>query len=56
MDPADHVRIASITKTFVATAILQLVDQGKLNLDDKLAAYVDESRMAKKSPSASYSA
>ena len=41
MDRADHVRIASITKTFVATAILQLVDQGKLSLDDKLAAYVE---------------
>jgi D-alanyl-D-alanine carboxypeptidase len=41
MDRSDHVRIASITKTFVATAILQLVDQGKLSLDDKLAAYVE---------------
>jgi D-alanyl-D-alanine carboxypeptidase len=41
MDQADHVRIASITKTFVATAILQLVDRGKLSLDDKLAAYVE---------------
>lgn len=41
MDHADHVRIASITKTFVATAILQLVDQGKLSFDDKLAAYVE---------------
>ena len=41
MDRADHVRIASITKSFVATAVLQLVDQGKLNLEDKLAAYVE---------------
>jgi D-alanyl-D-alanine carboxypeptidase len=41
MDHADHVRIASITKTFVATAILQLVDQGKLHLDDKFEAYVE---------------
>jgi D-alanyl-D-alanine carboxypeptidase len=35
----DHVRIASITKTFTATVILQLVDEGKLKLDDKLAQY-----------------
>jgi D-alanyl-D-alanine carboxypeptidase len=41
MDRADAVRIASITKTFVATAILQLIDRGKLALDDKLATYVE---------------
>ena len=41
MDHADHIRIASITKTFVATAILQLVDQVKLSLDDTLAPYVE---------------
>jgi D-alanyl-D-alanine carboxypeptidase len=40
MDRADTVRIASITKTFVATAVLRLVDQGKLSLTDKLAAYI----------------
>lgn len=36
----DKIRIASITKTFVATAVLQLVDAGKLGLDDVLAKYV----------------
>jgi D-alanyl-D-alanine carboxypeptidase len=36
----DHVRIASITKTFAATAILRLVDRGKLSLDDHLSEYV----------------
>jgi D-alanyl-D-alanine carboxypeptidase len=36
----DHVRIASITKTFTATAILQLVDQGRLSLDDHLSEFV----------------
>jgi D-alanyl-D-alanine carboxypeptidase len=35
-----HVRIASITKTFVATATLQLVDQGRLRLTDRLSKYV----------------
>jgi D-alanyl-D-alanine carboxypeptidase len=37
----DHMRIASVTKTFTATAILQLVDQGKLALDDKLSQFID---------------
>ena len=36
----DHVRIASNTKTFAATAILQLVDDGRLSLDDHLSQYV----------------
>jgi D-alanyl-D-alanine carboxypeptidase len=36
----DHVRIASITKSFTATAILQLVDQGRLSLDDHLSMFV----------------
>lgn len=34
-------RIGSVTKTFTVTAILQLADQGKLNLDDPIARYVD---------------
>lgn len=33
-------RIASITKTFTATAILQLRDAGKLKLDDALSDYL----------------
>ena len=32
-------RIASITKTFTATAVLQLVDEGKLETSDKLARW-----------------
>jgi len=32
----DHVRIASITKTFTATVILQLVDEKRLKLSDTL--------------------
>ena len=33
-------RIGSVTKTFTVTAVLQLVDQGKLALDDTISAYV----------------
>ena len=35
-----HMRIGSVTKTFVTTAILQLVDQGQVNLDDPISKYV----------------
>jgi len=38
-DPADHVRIGSNTKTFVVSTILQLVDQGKLSLDDSVDSF-----------------
>jgi CubicO group peptidase (beta-lactamase class C family) len=31
---------ASVSKTFVATAIIQLVEQGKINLDEKLIYYL----------------
>jgi D-alanyl-D-alanine carboxypeptidase len=34
-------RIGSVTKTFTVTAVLQLVDQGKLRLDDPIAEFVD---------------
>lgn len=35
----DKIRIGSITKTFVATVILQLYDEGKLKIDDKLSRF-----------------
>ena len=35
----DKIRIGSITKTFVATVILQLTDEGKTGLDDNLSKY-----------------
>ncbi|MFN8027620.1 MAG: serine hydrolase domain-containing protein [Acidimicrobiia bacterium] len=38
----DHTRIASVSKTFTATAILQLVADGKLKLDDTLSQFVPD--------------
>jgi D-alanyl-D-alanine carboxypeptidase len=35
----DKVRIGSITKTFTATTVLKLVDEGKLSLEEKLSKY-----------------
>ena len=37
--PGQPFRIASITKTFTATAVLQLVDEGKLKPSDKLSRW-----------------
>lgn len=37
--PDDPFRIASITKTFTGTAVLQLVDEGKLSTSDKLSKW-----------------
>ena len=37
----NHFRIGSITKTFVITAVLQLVDKGDISLDDKISKYID---------------
>lgn len=39
-------RIASITKTFTGTAIMQLRDEGLLHLDDPAVAYLPELRAA----------
>ncbi|MEU6671671.1 serine hydrolase domain-containing protein [Streptomyces sp. NPDC046727] len=36
-----YMRIGSETKTFTVTALLQLVDQGKVRLDDTIGRYVD---------------
>ena len=40
MMPDGHIRIASVSKTFVATVLLQLVAEGKATLDDVLERYV----------------
>jgi D-alanyl-D-alanine carboxypeptidase len=47
-DIDDPFRIASITKTFVATAILQLVEEGKLSKSDKLAKWYPDFPNAEK--------
>ena len=36
MRVAERFRVGSITKTFVATVVLQLVGEGKLSLDDSM--------------------
>lgn len=42
MKPEDHFRVGSNTKTFTGTVILQLVDEGKLGLDDPVSKYRPE--------------
>jgi D-alanyl-D-alanine carboxypeptidase len=37
----DCTRIGSVTKTFTGTAVLQLVDQGRIRLSDPISRYVD---------------
>lgn len=41
MTVADVQRVGSITKTFTGTLILQLVEEGKISLDDPISKYVD---------------
>lgn len=43
----DHFRIGSVTKTFTATVILMLCDEGKITLNDKLDKYLPETPNAK---------
>ena len=45
-EPTTLYRIASITKTFTGTAIMQLRDAGKLRLDDPAVLHVPELRSA----------
>ncbi len=44
--PGNTHRIASNTKTYVAAAVLRLVEDGKLSLDDKLSARVAPTHVA----------
>jgi CubicO group peptidase (beta-lactamase class C family) len=43
-NPATLYRIASITKTFTGTAVMQLRDAGRLELDEAAANYIPEMR------------
>lgn len=38
----DHVRIGSVTKPFVAVVLLQLAEEGVLDLDDRMAEWVSQ--------------
>ncbi|MGI9022249.1 MAG: serine hydrolase domain-containing protein [Acidimicrobiales bacterium] len=40
LTPDDYFRLASITKTFTGTAILQLIDRGRLSLEDPIDKFV----------------
>jgi D-alanyl-D-alanine carboxypeptidase len=42
MTVAMHTRVGSITKMFTATIVLQLVDEGKLSLDDTLSSLIPD--------------
>ena len=40
MRPDVHQRIGSVTKTFTAALLMQLVGEGKLSLDDTIGKYI----------------
>ena len=42
LKPGRKFRIASITKTFIATIVLQLMEEGLLNLDDSIFNYLPD--------------
>ncbi|MFC9358546.1 serine hydrolase domain-containing protein [Rhodococcus sp. NPDC057014] len=42
MAPDLFMRVGSLTKTFTTTAVLQLVDEGKVGLDDPIGRYVPD--------------
>ena len=46
LDPQSRFRIASVTKTFVAAAVLRLVEEGRLRLDDPAAASLSSRSVA----------
>lgn len=48
VDPDTVFAIASITKTFVTAVVMQLVDEGRLSLDDRLSRFLpDEPRASR---------
>ena len=42
VQPGTNFRLASVTKQFTATAVLMLVEEGKLSLDDSIRRYFPE--------------
>lgn len=42
IEKKDHLRIGSVTKSFTVTVILQLVDEGLINLNDPLSKFFPE--------------
>ena len=40
MDVRDHIRIGSVTKSFVTTLVVELDEEGLLSLDDPISGYV----------------
>ncbi|WP_217428445.1 serine hydrolase domain-containing protein [Microlunatus speluncae] len=42
VQPSDHLRIGSVTKTWTGTVILQLVEEGKITLADAVSRYRPE--------------
>jgi CubicO group peptidase (beta-lactamase class C family) len=46
LDPRAGFRIASVTKTFTAAAVLRLVEQGRLGLDDAIAEHLAPTTVA----------
>src|SRR5438046_1429457 len=42
LGPHDTFRVASVTKTFVATSVLRLIEDGKLGLDDPITKHLPD--------------
>jgi D-alanyl-D-alanine carboxypeptidase len=46
LDPAAGFRVASVTKTFTAAAILRLVEDGRIGIDDPISKYLSPATLA----------
>ena len=50
VDPNGKFRVGSITKSFVATVVLQLVDEGEIGLDEPVQRYLPDALPAAYQP------